>query len=248
MPRRRNALVAVPTYHLRAGRVTGWQDGAEAVPRKYVNALRRAGVRPAMLAPPEPAGPEEVLEPFAGLALLGGGDIDPLRYASDRDANVYGVEQERDELELALARHAVNTGLPLLAICRGLQVLNVALGGTLRQHLPSAGIHGHGAPEAGGGPCVHDVAVEPGSRLAAALGPAGRLNACVSSHHQAPDEIAPVLVPVARSPDGLVEALETRAGAGWVLAVQWHPERTAAEDQQQQAIFDAFGRACGASP
>ena len=159
MPRSRNALIAVPAYHLRPGRVTGWQDGAEAVPRKYVDAFRRAGLRPAMLSPPEPAGVDEVLEPFAGLALLGGGDVDPLRYAPDRDANVYGVEQERDELELALARHAVDTGLPLLAICRGLQVVNVALGGTLHQHLPSVGIHGHGAPEAGGGPCGHDVAV-----------------------------------------------------------------------------------------
>jgi putative glutamine amidotransferase len=244
MPR---PLVAVPAYHLKAGRVTGWQDGAAAVPRKYLDTFRRAGVRPAILAPPEPAGPAEVLAPFSGLALLGGGDVDPFRYGDQRHPEVYGVDDERDHLELALARHAVDAGLPLLAICRGLQVLNVALGGTLHQHLPSVGIHGHGAPEAGGGPGLHDVVVEPRSRLAAALGHAGVVSGCVSIHHQAPDQIAPALVAVARGPDGLIEALETRPGPRWVLAVQWHPERTAAGDQQQQAIFDAFGRACVAA-
>jgi putative glutamine amidotransferase len=239
--------IAVPAYHLKAGRVTGWDDEAEAVPRNYVDAFRRAGVRPAMLAAPEPGGPAEVLAPFSGLALLGGGDVDPSRYADHHAPEVYGIDEERDELELALACHAVDTGLPVLAICRGLQVLNVALGGTLHQHLPSVGIKGHGAPDAAGEPRVHDVVVEPESRLAAALGHAGGLSGCVSIHHQAPDEIAPILVAVARSRDGLIEGLETGPAAPWVLAVQWHPERTAASDQHQQAIFDAFGRACAAA-
>jgi putative glutamine amidotransferase len=217
------------------------------VPRKYLEAFHHAGVRPAVLAPPEHGSAAEVLTLFAGLALIGGGDVDPDLYGAERQAEVYGVDVERDELELALARHAVATGLPVFAICRGLQVLNVALGGTLYQHLPSVGVGGHGAPEAGGETAVHDVFIEPHSRLADALDHASVLSGCVSIHHQGPDRIAPGLVVVARSPDGAVEALETQRDVGWVLAVQWHPERTAAADPRQQAMFDAFGRACCAA-
>jgi putative glutamine amidotransferase len=241
MPR---PLVAVSAYHLRAGRVAGWQDSAAAVPRAYLDAFHLAGVRPAIVAPPEVASAAEVLSPFAGLALLGGGDVDPDLYGEEPQAEVYGVDAERDQLEVALARQAVADGVPLLAICRGLQVLNVALGGTLHQHLPTVGVGGHGAPEASGESAVHDVAVEPATRLAEALGGAGLLRGCVSIHHQAADRVAPGLVVVGRDVDGAIEALESRRGAGWVLAVQWHPERTASTDPHQQAIFDAFGRAC----
>lgn len=243
MPR---PLVAVPAYRLRPGRVSGWQDSAAAVPQAYLEAFHRAGVRPAILAPPELASAAEVLEPFAGLALLGGGDVDPALYGEQRRAEVYGVDLERDQLELSLARHAVAEGLPVLAICRGLQVLNVALGGSLHQHLPSLGVRGHGEPEAGGESAVHDILVEPETRLADALGGAGVLSGCVSIHHQAADRLAPGLIAVGGSLGGEIEALESRRDDGWVLAVQWHPERTASTDPHQQAIFDAFGRACGA--
>jgi putative glutamine amidotransferase len=184
----------------------------------------------------------EVLEPFDGLVLLGGGDVDPARYGAVSHPEVYGVDPDRDDLELDLAQEAVAAGLPLLAICRGLQVLDVALGGTLLQHLPDLPrLAEHGRPQADRGAALHDVVIERGSRLAEAVG-GEALADCVSVHHQATDRVAGALVVTARSHDGLIEALETPDGAGWAVAVQWHPERTAATDRRQQAIFDAFGR------
>jgi len=236
-------LVAVPAYVLRPGRVSGWEDGASGVPDAYTHALLRAGVRPAMLALVDRAPAEELLEPFAGLVLVGGGDVSPHRYAADWNPAVYGVEPDRDELELALAREAVKNDLPVLAICRGLQVLDVALGGTLHQHLPDLPqLHAHGRPATDGRPAAHRVLIEPGSRLAQAVD-GDELPFCTSIHHQAANQVAPGLVVTARSPDGVIEALETGPEAGWVLAVQWHPERTAATAPRQQAIFDAFGSA-----
>jgi putative glutamine amidotransferase len=236
-------LVAVPAYHLRPGRVQGWIDGAAAIPDAYTAALRRAGVRPAILAPPDPGPVEDLLAAFAGVVLVGGGDVDPGSYHEARHPEVYGVAPARDDLELELARATVEAGIPLLAICRGLQVLNVALGGTLVQHLPAqAGVGAHGRPESDGAPAVHDVLVVPGSRLAASQGGATVLPDCTSIHHQAAARVANGLVVTGRSPDRVVEALEA-PGEGWVLAVQWHPERTAATDERQQAIFNAFAAA-----
>jgi putative glutamine amidotransferase len=236
-------LVAVPAYHLRPARVKGWLDGAAAVPDAYTAALRRAGVRPAILAAPDPGPIEDVLAPFAGVVLVGGGDVDPERYHEAAAPEVYGVEPDRDGFELELARATVAAGIPLLAICRGLQVLNVAFGGTLVQHLPAwDGVGAHGRPEADGSPAVHDVLVEPDSRLAASQCGATVVPGCTSIHHQAAARVAGGLVVTGRSPDGVAEALEM-SRAGWLLAVQWHPERTAATDPRQQAIFNAFAAA-----
>jgi putative glutamine amidotransferase len=234
-------LVAVPAYVLRAGRVSGWADGAVGVPDAYTEALLRAGVRPGILALADDGPADEVLEPFAGLVLIGGGDVSPDRYGAAWNPQVYGVDNDRDERELSLAREAVKARMPVLAICRGLQVLNVALGGTLLQHLPDLpGIHAHGRPATDGRAAEHGVLIDPGSRLADAVD-GEVLPLCTSIHHQAADRLAPGLIATARSNDGLVEALETEPGDGWVLAVQWHPERTAAIAPRQQAIFDAFG-------
>jgi putative glutamine amidotransferase len=241
-------LVAVPAYVLRPGRVSGWEDGATGVPDAYTGALLRAGVRPGILALADDGPPDEVLAPFAGLVLIGGGDVSPDRYGANRNPQVYGVEPDRDELELSLAREAVTAGLPVLAICRGLQVLNVALGGTLYQHLPDLpGIHPHGRAATDGKAAEHGVMIQPDSRLAEAVAGAA-LPQCTSIHHQAADRVAAGLVVTARSPDGIIEALETEPGDGWVLAVQWHPERTADRDPRQQAIFDAFASVVRGAP
>jgi putative glutamine amidotransferase len=237
-------LVAVPAYRLQPGRVRGWADGAAAVPDAYLGALHRAGVRPVLLPSPDSGPPAELLGPYAGLVLVGGGDIEPSHYGETRHPAVYGTEPERDDLELGLVRAAVAATLPLFAVCRGLQVLNVAFGGSLIQHLPDRpGTMSHGMPPADDAQAAHDVSVVEGSRLAAAVGSLS-VGRCLSVHHQAVDRIAPGMIATAHSADGVVEALETPADrAGWVLAVQWHPERSAATDPTQQALFDAFGAA-----
>lgn len=234
----RTPLVAIPGYRLPAGGTAPWGRGGYALPEPYIAALHRAGVQPVVLPTVPTADPDGLLARFSGLVLAGGGDVDPHRYGAQPHPSVYGVDAQRDEFELALVRGALLSQVPVLAICRGLQVVNVACGGTLWQHLPEVeGGDVHGDPTAKRS-TRHDVDVTPGSRLAAAVGGA-RLEACVSHHHQGVAEVGEALVPVAWSPDGLVEALEP-AGEGWLVAVQWHPEITAGEARPQQRLFDAF--------
>ncbi|HSH22919.1 MAG TPA: gamma-glutamyl-gamma-aminobutyrate hydrolase family protein [Acidimicrobiales bacterium] len=234
-------LVAVPASWLAPGRIEGWRAGAYAVGDTYLAALRRAGARPVVLTGPEPEPSPELLAPFAGLVLAGGGDVDPAHYASWRDDRVYGVEPERDHLELALVRAGLEAGIPILAICRGAQVVNVAFGGTLHQHLPGAlGRGAHGDPTSGV-LVTHGVDIAPSSRLAAAVA-SDRLSSCTSIHHQGIERLGDGLMAVGWSDDGLVEALEPAEGDGWLVAVQWHPEITAADDPGQQALFNAFTR------
>jgi putative glutamine amidotransferase len=145
------------------------------------------------------------------------------------------MDEEADAFDLEAAGAAVRLGMPLLAICRGMQVLNVALGGTLDQHIGDReGYRDHGTP--GKGPAMHPVDLEPGSLVAKAMD--AERPECRSSHHQALDELGQGLTVAGRSDDGVVEAVEHRQG--WVLGVQWHPERTAAEDPAQQRLFDAL--------
>jgi putative glutamine amidotransferase len=226
-------LVAIPTYHLGPGRVGNWQ-GAYALPEPYVAALRAAGARVALL-PPGPPGdgdPGEVLAPFDGLLLAGGGDIEPARYGAGDHPAQYGIDPDRDQLELELARAAVRLGLPLLGICRGVQLLNVAFGGTLVQHLEEgAVVHRDEAKQA-----MHRLRVEPGSRLAEALGQVEAEG--LSHHHQGLDRLGEGFRPVAWAPDGLVEGIERNQG--WTVGVLWHPESTAAADPVQHRLLDAF--------
>ena len=226
-------LIAIPTYHLGAGRVGNWQ-GAYALPEPYVAALRAAGARTALLPPSQPAEPEELLAPFDGLLLAGGGDIEPARYGAGDHPAQYGTDPDRDELELALARAAVRLGVPTLGICRGVQLLNVALGGTLVQHLPDAdGLveHRNEAKQA-----MHGLRIEPGSRLAEALGQVEAVG--LSHHHQGLDRLGEGFRPVAWAADGLVEGIER--DQGWTVGVLWHPESTAAADPVQHRLLAAF--------
>src|SRR4029453_15455892 len=128
--------VAVVAYHLRPGRVSFWTVGGYGVPENYVEAVRRAGGRPVLLLPGDDTPVEEMLEPFGALLLVGGGDVAPSRYGREPQAEGYGLEPDRARLETALLGTADGRGMPTLAICRGMQVMNVAFGGTLIQHLP----------------------------------------------------------------------------------------------------------------
>ena len=229
----RAPLIGITTY----GRD---EKGRFALPVEYVDAVRRAGGVPVLL-PPGEARVADLIERFDGFVLSGGGDVDPARYGGDAaDPRVERVDAERDAFELALAKAVVERRVPALSICRGCQVMNVALGGTLHAHLPDAvgeAIAHRPAADDGDERLRHPVAVEGGSRLAALMGT--MRPSPVSWHHQAPDRVAPVLRVAAHADDGTVEALELPEHP-WLVAVQWHPEMSAAEDAEQQRIFDGL--------
>jgi putative glutamine amidotransferase len=174
------------------------------------------------------------------LVLAGGGDIDPRLYGARAHETNYMIDPARDRFEIRLVEHALSSGMPVLAICRGMQILNVALGGDLVAHVPERWGEGilHRAPPRV--PVTHDVEIEPGSRLFRILGEA-RIPV-VSWHHQAVDRMGDGLRIVAHSDDGLPEAVEM-AGAAWVLGVQWHPELDAHISPPQAALFRAVVRA-----
>jgi putative glutamine amidotransferase len=255
-------LVAVVAYHLADDRVPRWPNGGYGVPGPYLDRLRAAGARTAIISPGEPVEAAEILESFDGLMLVGGGDVDPRRYGQEPSENVYGLEPDRDEFEIEVLHAADELGIPTLCICRGMQVMNVAFGGTLVQHLPDvAGVLEHGAPVADKR-AMHDVRTDDRSRLRATTGV--EVLSCSSHHHQAPARIGDGLRPTGWTADGIVEALERERAdekdrpyeAGWMIGVQWHPEETAANDPAQQSLFDTLShlarlrgsRARGASP
>ena len=230
------AQVAVVAYHLRPGRVSYWNVGGYGVPENYVDAVRRAGGRPALLLPGDDTPAEELLEPFDALLLVGGGDVEPSRYGQEPHAAIYGLEPDRDGFEIALLHQTDRSGMPTLAICRGMQVMNVAFGGTLIQHLPDHREYlEHGTPS-GKDLARHDVKLASGSRIAEAAGV--EVLSCSTHHHQGVDGVGDGLVATGWSEDGLIEAIEREEG--WMIGVQWHPEDNAEHDGAQQAVFDAL--------
>jgi putative glutamine amidotransferase len=208
----------------------GVRGAAYAAGRRYVEAVVRAGGMPLIVPPISDAVDRlgHLLDRVDAVLLHGGGDIDPRRYGQEPVDTVYGVVSEHDEMELAIVRAALDRDLPMLAICRGMQVLNIALGGTLVQHI---GHDDHWLQE-------HPVTVEADSLIARAVG-STRLHACHSMHHQSLDRLGEGLRVVGRADDGTLEAVELTAGR-WVVAPQWHPEDTAHADPQQQRLFDAL--------
>jgi putative glutamine amidotransferase len=236
-------LIAVTGRPTTAGKP--WRTEGLGSPANYLDALERAGAIGAVLQPVDP--PEgtaveafmaERLAPFAGLLLTGGADVEPSFYGQVRHPEAYLAEPIVDRFELGLCRAALAARLPVLAICRGLQVLNIARGGSLDQHISGrAGGCDHG--ESGGPSGRTAVTIAGDSRLAAIVGATDIKGCC--SHHQAVDKLGEGLVITARSSDGVVEALEaTDPDAGWLVAVQWHPEKVADGEADHQAIFDAF--------
>jgi putative glutamine amidotransferase len=231
-------LIAVTGVPIVAGGVLGWRQGAVACTAAYLEALRRAGAEAAILMPEalDPESASDRLTRFDGLLLVGGGDVDPGRYGQEARPEVAHVNAARDDFEIPLVRAAIAGAAPTLAICRGSQVLNVALGGTLHQHISGrADLLAHRSPEGDEG-VLHSVRVQPGSRVAKAMGV--ERAEVFSHHHQALDRLGAGLVPVGWADDGVVEAVEREEG--WVVGVQWHAEATAAADPLQQAVFDAF--------
>jgi putative glutamine amidotransferase len=199
-----------------------WRRPADLLGTGYADAVHDAGGAPVLL-PPLPESVPHALRALDGLVLAGGSDVDPQRYGAPHGAATGPPRPQRDEAELLLARACLDAGVPLLAICRGLQVLNVALGGDLVQHLPD--VPGS-APHRGGDGVFHErtVQVDPGSLLGATVGPALDVH-CY--HHQAVARLGDGLRAVAWSEDGVVEALERVSPEGFVLAVQSHPEESA---------------------
>jgi putative glutamine amidotransferase len=215
---------------------SSWERRAAVLPESYFELVAAAGGRPLLLPPPSraPGGPEagaaEVVAVLDGLVLTGGGDVDPAAYGEEPDAEVGGVDVNRDASERALLAAALEADLPVLAICRGCQVLNVYLGGTLHQHLPDVvgNIDHRHAPLVFSDVDVHTV---PGTATADVFGPATTVRC---SHHQAIRALGRDLVVTARAGDGVVEAVELPS-ARFVLAVQWHPE-----EAMDQRPFDAL--------
>jgi putative glutamine amidotransferase len=207
-----------------------------SLPAQYVDSIRRAGGIPVLLPPGEPR-LDEWLQAIDAMILPGGGDLSPGLYGGHEHNKIYMIDADRDRDELAVARHVVDSGLPTLAICRGMQVLNVAFGGNLIEHLPET--IGKSMPHRGAnrGPVPHTVAIAPGSRLADVMGTTAAEP--ISMHHQAVRRVAEGFDVVAHAPDGTIEAMEM-PGHPWLLAVQWHPELSAADDPTQQRLFDAL--------
>jgi putative glutamine amidotransferase len=202
-----------------------WETAAHLLPREYADTVQRAGGI-AVLLPPDPRAaehPDEVLDLLDALLLAGGSDVDPAAYGAQRHPMTIGTNPERDAFEVALAQRAIERDLPFLGICRGMQVLNVARGGTLLQHLPET--HGHDEHRRNPGSfdgADHPVRLEPGSLAARAAGE--EVHRTLSHHHQAVDRVGDGLVVTGLSDlDDLPEAIEL-PDRQFVLGVQWHPE------------------------
>ena len=199
--------------------------------RFYADAIERAGGIPLFLPPTEDASLiADAVDSCDAMVLLGGGDVSPERYGDAERETLYGVDDFIDGYEIAAVHRALQRNIPVLAICRGHQILNVALGGSLIQHINNADAHRD---------TLHPVTVTETSRIAHAMGTTTPL--VHSFHHQAIDRLADALDIVATADDGIIEAVEHKSAA-WVVGVQWHPEDTADEDLVQQKLFDELVR------
>ncbi|MFL5559446.1 MAG: gamma-glutamyl-gamma-aminobutyrate hydrolase family protein [Gemmatimonadaceae bacterium] len=209
----------------------------------YVTALENAGLVPLIVPPLTSAdAASAVLDSVAGLVLTGGEDVDPARYGEQRHEKVRSVNAARDATEAALIQEARARGTPVLAICRGIQMLNVALGGTLVQDISSQCntdiVHDEEGPRDSRS---HEVSIEPGSLIARAV---GTDHLTVNSfHHQSVKRVADGMRVTARSPDGIIEGLESTEDDWWVMAVQWHPEEmNESTEPWDRGLFKAFAR------
>lgn len=208
-------------------------------PREYLDAVVRAGGVPVLLPPLGADMVSAWLSRLDGLVLIGGGDIDPELHGEGMHETIYSLNPVRDDTELSLTRAALAMRMPMLAICRGLQLVNVACGGSLHLHLPEVVGEDVLHRSASRTPTAHVVNVEPSSLLAATMGSTRVMTS--SWHHQAVNQLGSHLQAVGWAEDGTIEAIAS--SSQFLLAVQWHPELTAGMDVTQQALFDALVQA-----
>ncbi len=230
-------LIGVTTYERNF-------EGHFSLPSEFVDCVRRAGGI-AVLMPPGESKLDQWFETIDGVLISSGIDVDPSLYEGEPHETITAINSERDSSESDLIHQAIDAEMPLLAVCRGVQVLNVALGGDLFQNIPEAFedpiVHRVTADTPRGfGPTPHAVTLDPGSALTTVMG-ANQME-IMSWHHQAIDEVGDGLVVVAHASDGVIEAVEM-PGHPWLLGVQWHPELSAATDPTQQRLFDGLVRA-----
>jgi putative glutamine amidotransferase len=230
-------LVLVPTQATLRAESDGGARPVQALNRVYVAALQSVGLTPVLL-PTRSALPAD-LSFVSGLLLPGGPDVDPLRYGQDLGPNTQ-PDTESDQIEFALAEWALETGVPLFAICRGVQVLNVVLGGTLHQDLPEHAPRRDPEQPRLRDELAHTLRLEPSSRLRQIVG-ADEVEVN-SLHHQGIDRLASGLAASAWAPDGLIEGVEM-PGSRFVIGVQYHPEELAPNNPAARALFQAFAQA-----
>ena len=215
-----------------------WVDTpATVLPEEYLTGIVEAGAAPVLLF--AGSDPEALVDRCDGFVLVGGPDVDPALYGEVPGAMTQPPDRRRDTFELAVTALATRRDLPLLGICRGMQLLNVGRGGSLHQHLPDVVGHGRHSP----GPAIYgesEIAIAPQSALAAALGATARTVDCY--HHQGIDRLGGGLVVVGRSADGVAEAVEDPS-LRFAIGVQWHPEV-----RGDEALFRSFVDACATRP
>jgi len=219
-------LIGITTYGID-------EKGDYRLPALYADSVRRAGGTP-LLIPPGSTDQENILAVLSGVVLSGGGDIDPKHYQGAQHDSIYGVNAERDASEIEFVRLILKFGLPTLAICRGMQVINTALGGTLVEDIPSEigtkTIH-RSSPR---NPIEHEIVITPDSQLFSMLNTNKMVVA--SWHHQVIRKLVKGFKVAATALDGTIEAIESQSYPN-LIAIQWHPELTAAQDPLQQKLF-----------
>jgi len=212
------------------------ETGEYRLPALYIECVRRAGGVP-VLIPSDAEEVGDVCERLDGIIFPGGGDINPKYYQGVQHAEIYNIDDERDKGDFKVAEVILVQKIPILAICRGMQILNVLLGGTLQEHLPE--VYGeeilHRLPPKVA--CKHKVDIMPDTKLESILGQSEV--EIVSWHHQALKDVAKDMVVTARSKDGVIEGIEVNSHP-WLVGVQWHPELSATEDFLQQKLFNAL--------
>ena len=215
--------IGITTYHTIA-EWRGWSEDGALLPWTYVTAIRKAGGRPVLLPPGGDAAEAQASVAFLdGVVIAGGGDIDPASYGAVRHPRTEVVAPDRDAWELAVTSAAIAMEVPLLGICRGMQVLNVACGGTLHQHVPDlVGHQEHNGQANGFG--LHKVRVTSGTTVIAIL-PGGEYFDVPTHHHQAVDKVGAGLTAVGWADDGIIEAVESDSVEQFLIGVQWHPEQ-----------------------